>query len=47
MYAYERKNGQSTDVKFTADSLEKGAVQIAIALWGNYKDTNGQLNTVG
>ena len=47
VYAYERTNGQSTDVKFPADSLEKGAVQIATALWGKYKDTNGQLKPVG
>ena len=40
-------NGQSTDVKFTADSLEKGAVQIATASWGKYKDTDGQLKPVG
>ena len=47
IYAYERKHGKDTGANFTPTSLEKGAIQIATALWAKYKDVNGQSKSVG
>ena len=46
LYAYERTNHKATGAKFTPRDLETGAVAIAEALWGKYKDVNGKLQTV-
>ena len=46
LYAYERKNGKATGAQFTPQDIENGAVAIAQALWGKYKDVNGRLQTV-
>ena len=40
------KNHKATGAKFTPRDLETGAVAIAEALWGKYKDVNGKLQTV-
>ena len=41
LFAYERKNNKDTGAKFTPeDDLEEGAISIAKALWGKYKDVN-------
>ena len=46
VYAYERKDGQDTTATCTPADLEKGAVEIARALWGKYKDVNRNLQAV-
>ena len=46
LYAYERKTHKATGAKFTPRDLETGAVAIAEALWGKYKDVNGKLQAV-
>ena len=46
LYAYERKNGKAAGAQFTPQDIENGAVAIAQALWGKYKDVTGKLQTV-
>ena len=46
LYAYERNNNKATGAKFTPADLEEGAVAIATALWGKYKDVNGKWQSV-
>ena len=47
LFAYERKNNKATGAKFTPEDLEEGAIAIAKALWGKYKDVNDRLQNVG
>ena len=46
LYAYERKDGKATSANCTPASLEKGAIEVARALWGKYKDVNKNLKPV-
>ena len=46
IYAYERKNGVSAETKFTAESLQKGALEIAKATWGKYTDMHKRSQSV-
>ena len=46
LYAYERNNNKATGAKFTPADLEEGAVAIANALSGKYKDVNGKWQSV-
>ena len=46
-YAYERNDFTSTEGKFTPQSLEKGAIEIAEALWGKYTDMQDKFKSVG
>ena len=46
VYAYECKNGEDTHAKFTASSLEKGAIEIARSLWSKYIDVNKKQQSV-
>ena len=47
VYAYERKNANDESEQITAKLLEEGAIQIAKALWGKYKDPAGVTHNVG
>ena len=40
------KNNEPTGAKFTPKDLEEGAISIARALWGTYKDVNGRSQSV-
>ena len=46
MYAYERKNGEDFSKSCTPASLEKGAIEIAKGLWGQYTDVSGRKQAV-
>ena len=46
LYAYERKDGKATSATCTPASLEKGAIEVAKALWGKYKCINGTMKPV-
>ena len=46
VYAYQRKDGKATSATCTPASLEKGAIEVAKALWGKYKCVNGKLKPV-
>ena len=46
LYAYERKDGKATSANCTPASLEKGAIEVARALWGKYKDVSKNLKPV-
>ena len=47
LYAYARKDGTHTEEHFTPQSLQTVAVGIAKALWGKYKDAQGQHTNAG
>ena len=47
LFAYERKNNKSTGAKFSPQDIEEGAISIAKALWGKYKDLRGKSQSVG
>ena len=47
LFAYERKNNKDTGAKFTPADLEEGAISIAKALWGKYRDLRGKMQNVG
>ena len=46
LYAYERKDETHIGANFTFQTLEKGAIEIAQALWGTYKDNQGHNKNV-
>ena len=46
-YAYERKNGQDTELALTPAKLEEGAKQIVNALWGSYSTPSGKQKVNG
>ena len=46
VYAYERKTDAGNGPSLTLEALEAGAIQIAKAMWGTYKDPNGVSRTV-
>ena len=46
-YAYERRNGQDTDLALTPAKLEEGAKQIVDALWGSYTTPSGKQKVNG
>ena len=47
LYLYERKDSTSAEGKYTPQSLEKGVIEIAKALWGRYTDVHCKLKRVG
>ena len=47
LFAYERNNNTDAGSKLTPQDLEEGAISIARALWGKYKDVNGKSQSVG
>ena len=46
LYAYERNTVKAIGAKVTPADREEGAVAIATALWGKYKDVNGKWQSV-